>query len=75
MAKNINFPSGNFPNPLAPTEAKQTKEYGLKYARAIEANGAEPMTHRVRLLDDTGSLKGTGITPTEPKMLLSTNRF
>jgi len=37
MAKNINFPSGNFPNPLASTESKQTKEYGLKYAKAIES--------------------------------------
>lgn len=37
MAKNINFPSGNFPNPLASTEVKQTKEYGLKYAKAIES--------------------------------------
>lgn len=35
MASNNNK-FGNFPDPLAPVEAKSQKSYGLKYARAIE---------------------------------------
>ena len=27
---------GGFPDPMAPTEVKEGKEYGLKYAKAIE---------------------------------------
>ena len=37
MAKDFNFPYGNFPNPLVPREAKEQKAYGLKYAKAIES--------------------------------------
>lgn len=41
-------PSGNFPDPLASWEAKQAKEYGLKYAKAIELQWGNA--------DDEGSL-------------------
>ena len=37
MSNKVNFPSGSFPNPLASTETKSTKDYGLKYAKAIES--------------------------------------
>ncbi len=37
MDSKINFPYGNFPNPLVSAQAKASKEYGLKYAKAIES--------------------------------------
>tara|TARA_Y100001937_G_scaffold101502_1_gene139276 strand:- start:1615 stop:4047 length:2433 start_codon:yes stop_codon:yes gene_type:complete len=36
MYNNKSDQSGGFPNPLAPYEEKISKEYGLKYAKAIE---------------------------------------
>lgn len=36
MYKSEKDTKGGFPDPLAPTEVKEGKEYGLKYAKAIE---------------------------------------
>ena len=45
--KNPN-PINNFPDPLAPFEVKQSKDYGLQYAKSIETQWGRP--------DDEGSL-------------------
>ena len=40
-----NNKQGNFPDPLASTEAKTAKSYGLKYARAIESQWGHTDDH------------------------------
>ncbi len=44
MYNNKSDQSGGFPNPLAPQEEKLGKEYGLKYAKAIEGQWGSPDT-------------------------------
>ena len=41
-------PINNFPDPLASYEAKQSKDYGLQYAKSIETQWGRP--------EDEGSL-------------------
>ena len=42
MHNNNNAKSGGFPDPLAPFEEKVGKEYGLRYAKAIEGQWGNP---------------------------------
>ena len=43
----------SFPDPLASTEAKNTKEYGIEYAKAIESQWGKMVQLALCLVEET----------------------
>ena len=72
-SKNKN--SANFPDPLVSQEVKESKDYGLKYAKALKINGETLLIQNRCTERETKSLKRTESTQMELRTPPFTSSF